>query len=126
MRTNTRQLLWIVAGALLVIVVGVVAYNVGVGTGRAGGGMPVVPFRGFGLAFGYGYGLLGWLIPALLIGLVFVLIVGLLPAPRSSPPAGRPAGEDAVDRVRELASLHENGRLTDEEYAAAKRKLLGL
>jgi hypothetical protein len=31
-----------------------------------------------------------------------------------------------VDRLRELSELHDRGSLTDEEFAAAKRKLLGL
>jgi len=31
-----------------------------------------------------------------------------------------------VDRLRELAELHDRGALTDEEFTAAKRQLLGL
>jgi hypothetical protein len=33
--------------------------------------------------------------------------------------------EDPVQRLRELASLRDDGILTDEEFAAEKRKLLG-
>jgi Short C-terminal domain len=47
------------------------------------------------------------------------------PAP---PPAAAPApaaGDDPVAKLKELAALHEQGILTDEEFAAAKQKLLG-
>jgi hypothetical protein len=33
--------------------------------------------------------------------------------------------EDPISRLRELASLRDDGILTDEEFAAEKRKLLG-
>lgn len=42
-------------------------------------------------------------------------------------PAAAPApGADTVDRLKELAALHDAGALTDAEFAAAKAKLLGL
>ena len=44
-------------------------------------------------------------------------------APPPPPPA--PAGGDLVSRLQELAGLKEAGVLTDEEFAAAKAKLLG-
>jgi hypothetical protein len=31
-----------------------------------------------------------------------------------------------VERLRELSDMHSSGQLNDEEFAAAKRKLLGL
>ena len=40
-------------------------------------------------------------------------------------PAAAPA-EDPLARLRELAELHDTGVLTDDEFAAAKAKLLGL
>jgi len=42
------------------------------------------------------------------------------------PPAAAPstAGSDTVSRLQELASLHNSGVLTDEEFAAAKQKVL--
>lgn len=43
-------------------------------------------------------------------------------APQASP---APAGEDLTAKLSELASLHQSGVLTDEEFAAAKTKLLG-
>jgi len=38
-------------------------------------------------------------------------------------PAGTPS---LSDRLVGLARLHANGTLTDEEFAAAKRKILGI
>jgi hypothetical protein len=31
-----------------------------------------------------------------------------------------------VERLRELSDMHAQGHLTDDEFAAAKRKILGL
>ena len=36
----------------------------------------------------------------------------------------REVDPDLVDELERLAALHESGALTDEEYAAAKRRLL--
>jgi hypothetical protein len=45
-------------------------------------------------------------------------------APQAAPQA--PAGaSDMTTKLAELASLHQSGALTDEEFAAAKSKLLG-
>ncbi len=43
------------------------------------------------------------------------------PAP---PPAAAPA-EDPMEKLKELGQLHESGVLTDEEFSAAKAKILG-
>jgi hypothetical protein len=40
------------------------------------------------------------------------------------PPAAAPA-EDPIAQLKELAALHTDGVLTDEEFAAQKRKILG-
>ena len=37
-----------------------------------------------------------------------------------------PATDDPVAKVKELAELHQQGILTDEEFAAAKAKALGI
>ena len=42
------------------------------------------------------------------------------PAPAAPPPA------DSTAELERLATLHESGALNDEEFAAAKAKLLGL
>lgn len=45
------------------------------------------------------------------------------PAPAPAPaPAGGPA---MLDQLNQLADLHRQGTLTDEEFSAAKAKLLG-
>jgi hypothetical protein len=41
------------------------------------------------------------------------------------PPPPAPAGDPMVDQLKQLASLHDSGVLTDDEFAAAKAKLLG-
>ncbi len=39
------------------------------------------------------------------------------------PPAAAPAG-DPMEKLKELGQLHESGVLTDEEFSAAKAKIL--
>jgi len=51
----------------------------------------------------------------------------MTPDVRRAPRAPRaPAVTDGIDRLRDLAAMHEKGQLTDEEFTAAKRRLLGL
>jgi hypothetical protein len=49
-------------------------------------------------------------------------------APAAAPPAAAPAetAGDVTARLAELGKLHDQGVLTDEEFAQAKAKLLGL
>ena len=42
------------------------------------------------------------------------------------PAAAAPAADDQAAQLQNLAQLHEQGVLTDEEFAAAKAKLLGI
>jgi Short C-terminal domain len=49
------------------------------------------------------------------------------PAPAPATPAPVPAASAATDRIsqlQQLASLHESGALTDEEFTAAKAQVL--
>lgn len=46
-------------------------------------------------------------------------------AAQAAPPAA-PAEEDPMVQIQKLSALHEQGVLTDEEFAAAKAKALGL
>ena len=46
-------------------------------------------------------------------------------APMAPPPAAAPAAPDPIERLTQLAELHERGALTDEEFAAQKAQLLG-
>jgi hypothetical protein len=43
------------------------------------------------------------------------------PAPSQAPAPQ----DDMIDKIQQLSSLHESGVLTDEEFVAAKAKLLG-
>jgi len=49
---------------------------------------------------------------------------GAAPAAEAPPPAAGPS-DDAINRLKELGQLHEQGVLTDEEFAAQKAKVLG-
>lgn len=42
-----------------------------------------------------------------------------------APPAAAPAGDDMMAKLNQLSTLHAQGVLTDEEFSAAKAKLLG-
>lgn len=44
------------------------------------------------------------------------------PAPVAAAPA---AAEDPIEKLKQLGELHQAGVLTDEEFAAAKAKVLG-
>jgi hypothetical protein len=37
-----------------------------------------------------------------------------------------PAGDDPTEKIKQLADLHAQGILSDEEFAAAKKKALGI
>jgi membrane protease subunit (stomatin/prohibitin family) len=39
-------------------------------------------------------------------------------------PAAAPAGDDMMAKINQLSQLHSSGVLTDEEFAAAKAKVL--
>ncbi|HEY7452602.1 MAG TPA: SHOCT domain-containing protein [Candidatus Limnocylindria bacterium] len=43
-----------------------------------------------------------------------------------APPAAAPAADDPMAEIQKLAQLHSAGALTDEEFAAAKAKILGI
>jgi Short C-terminal domain len=45
-------------------------------------------------------------------------------APPPAAPAPVPAATDRIAQLQQLASLHESGALTDEEFAAAKGQVL--
>jgi hypothetical protein len=43
----------------------------------------------------------------------------------ASPPPAAPASGDVTGQLQELASLHASGALTDDEFEAAKARVLG-
>lgn len=127
-RTALRRLGALVVALAVVALVGLVAYQAG--TGNMPGSQPLMrgtPFRGFGEGMGYapGIGLLG-LLGFVVVGLlVFWLLITLVTPYRGASGSAAPTTGD-LERLRELADLHTAGKLTDEEFTAAKRKVLGL
>ena len=47
------------------------------------------------------------------------------PPPQQAPPPTAPAGPSVADQLQQIADLHQRGMLSDDEFAAAKAKLLG-
>lgn len=47
------------------------------------------------------------------------------PPPQEAPPPAE-AQDSTTEKINELVRLHESGALTDEEFAAAKAKALGI
>jgi hypothetical protein len=47
-------------------------------------------------------------------------------APAEAPAAAAPAQDDQMTQLQNLAALHTQGVLSDEEFAAAKAKVLGI
>jgi hypothetical protein len=47
------------------------------------------------------------------------------PAPPPAPAAAPPESSAMLDQLNQLAALHQQGVLTDEEFGAAKAKLFG-
>ena len=47
------------------------------------------------------------------------------PPPAPAPAAPAAGANDRIAQLQQLASLHESGALTDEEFAAAKAQVLG-
>ncbi len=45
------------------------------------------------------------------------------PPPQAPPPAAAPASSPMIDQLNQLAALHQQGVLTDDEFTAAKAKL---
>ena len=48
------------------------------------------------------------------------------PPPEYAPDPAAPPEDDLTAKVQQLATLHSQGLLTDEEFAAAKAKALGI
>ena len=52
---------------------------------------------------------------------------GGTPSEAAAPPPAAPAGRSSgLDELEQLAKLHEEGILTDEEFTAKKKQILGL
>jgi uncharacterized membrane protein len=129
-RTAIRRLAVLVVFVAALAAVALVAYALGTGHTSGFFGMRGMGFRsdGMGWSFGPGNGILG-LLCFVLVGVLVVWLVAAVVSPGSgwSGPA-RPAGPAPADveRLRELSEMHTRGELTDDEFTAAKRKLLGM
>jgi uncharacterized membrane protein len=124
--TVVRRLIVVVIAVAALAAVAAVFYHVGANHGTG----PVFrggSFRGgmMGWGDGAGFGLFG-LIGLVLMGVLVLWFLAAVLAPdsRSHGPVAPPAGE--LDRLHDLTEMHTQGELTDEEFSAAKRKLLGL
>jgi hypothetical protein len=48
------------------------------------------------------------------------------PPPQAAPPPPADSSDPTVEKIKQLAELHASGALTDDEFAAAKAKALGI
>lgn len=46
--------------------------------------------------------------------------------PQQAPPPQAPAEPDMTEQLQDLAKLHEQGILTDDEFQAKKKEILGI
>ena len=126
-RTVLPRLAALVIALLAIAAVIVVAYHFGVTNANGGPIGRVFPMRGRMGGFGGdpGMGLVG-LIVVVGVGLLFFwLLAALLSPNRGGASSVAPATGD-MERLSQLSAMHDAGKLTDDEFTAAKRKLLGL
>jgi hypothetical protein len=126
-RTVLLRLAALVAALAAIAIVVVVAYNIGVANAHSAPVIRGMRFDGHGMGWdGYmpGFGLLG-LLGFVAIGVLVVWLLAALLSPDGGRRSPGPAAGD-VERLRELSDMHTAGKLTDDEFAAAKRKILGL
>ena len=129
--TGGRRLaaLLILVAAVVVVAIGAFAIGAHNGSGGFGRGMMT---RGFGMGWGYGPGIgLFGLVGFVLVGLLFFWLIAAILSPDGrprGPVSGQPhaPAPGDFDRLRELSEMHTRGELTEEEFTAAKRKILGL
>ena len=119
-----KRLLVALVAVVAVAAVAALAYAVGTNVHGDGYMYGIGPARMRGGAGAYWFDPLGLLALLALGALVVWFIVALV-----SGSGGRPsdfAAPGGVEKLKELADLHERGALSDDEFTAAKRKLLGL
>ncbi|MGD0248949.1 MAG: SHOCT domain-containing protein [Candidatus Limnocylindrales bacterium] len=127
-RTVLLRLAALVVALAAIAIVAVVAYNLGVANAPGAPVMRGMRFDGHEMGwggYGPGFGLLG-LLGFVVIGVLVIWLLAALLSPDGGGrrPVGPAAGD--VERLRELSDMHTAGKLTDDEFAAAKRKILGL
>ena len=126
-RTVLLRLAALVVALAAIAIVAVVAYNFGLTNGHGAPVMRGLHFDGHGMGgVGYGpeFGLFG-LLGFVAIGVLVILLLAALLSPVGGHRPPGPAAGD-VEELRELSDMHTAGKLTDDEFTAAKRKFLGL
>ena len=128
--TWVKRLLLVAIAVVAIAIVAGLVYNLGISSGHEGTYMPMRPFGRLFVADRYGwagFGLLGLAGMVLFVLLLVWLIGALVSGPsRDADRSRSPEAGASVERLRELSDMHSSGQLTDEEFAAVKRKLLGL
>jgi hypothetical protein len=129
-RNVVLRIFAIVVAIASIVAVAVIAYGFGTTNSVGGVGARFMPFRGHMVAGGHfpGIGLLGFA-GLVVVGLLFVWWLATVLSPDRARPNGAVAAGPApadVDRLKEQSDMHDHGQLTDDEFTAAKRKLLGL
>ena len=124
--TILKRVLILILGIAVIAAVAAVAYHVGMNAPagpRLGEFQPMRGYRDYGFFWFDPFGLL----IAVALGLLAVwLVVGLFRAPSGATSASASTSPDSLASLRDLSEMHDRGSLTDDEFAAAKRKLLGL
>jgi hypothetical protein len=126
-RTVLLRLAAVVVALAAIAVVAVVAYNIGVNNAHNAPVIRGMHFEGHGMGwvgFGPDFGLIGFL-GFVAIGVLVIWLLAALLSPAGRLRSSGPAAGD-VEKLRELSDMHTAGKLTDDEFSAAKRKFLGL
>jgi Short C-terminal domain len=125
-RTVLVRLTALVVAIIVVVAVALAAYHFGVANSDSGTAIRTMPMRGrmFGWGYGPGSDLFG-LAGMVLIGLLFVWLLAALLSPNRGGTSTPPAAGD-LERLHQLSDMHDRGQLSDDEFTAAKRKLLDL
>jgi hypothetical protein len=126
-RTALIRLAALLIAIATIAAVGIVAYNYGMTNSAGGPELRGMPMHGRMLGWGHEPGIeLFGLVALVAVGLLLVWLLAALMSPnRGGPTTAGPAAGD-LERLNELSAMHDQGKLTDEEFTAAKRKLLGL
>jgi hypothetical protein len=130
-RTVLLRLAALVVALAAIVGVALVAYHFGVTNASGDTVTRVMPIRGRMVGFGggggfeSGFGLFGF-VSLVVVGLLFFWLLAALVSPnRGGAKPMDPATGD-LDQLGRLSQMHDAGKLTDEEFTTAKRKLLGL
>jgi uncharacterized membrane protein len=132
-RTVLLRLAALLIALTAIVIVAAVAYHFGTTNASVGAPVRGMPFRGHmggadgwgGGGFDPGLGLFGLIAMVAIVVLFFWLLAAFVSPNRGGADSTGPATGD-MERLRQLSEMHDTGKLTDEEFTAAKRKTLGL